>query len=263
MKHDLPLEGKKVLVTRNKAQAQSFREKVEALGGEAVLTSLISFRPALPPEAARRFRADLESADWLVFTSVNGAKFFFSYLKDAGLCDPPASKAKVAAVGEKTARYLRDRGLSVDLMPELYVAEHLAEALKQNAGRHDKVVVLKGNLSRDVIKKTLSPLGIQVSEWILYETVRDERGILDLKEAAKHASFDFVTFTSSSTVHTFMSILKEESLAWAEKNRTAFITIGPLTKKALSDYGIPSYMPDVYTIDGMLREMCRISRKGE
>lgn len=97
----------------------------------------------------------------------------------------------------------------------------------------------------------------------MYETVRDERGILDLKEAAKHASFDFVTFTSSSTVHTFMSILKEESLAWAEKNRTAFITIGPLTKKALSDYGIPSYMPDVYTIDGMLREMCRISRKGE
>lgn len=96
MKHDLPLEGKKVLVTRNKAQAQSFREKVEALGGEAVLTSLISFRPALPPEAAQRFQADLESADWLVFTSVNGAKFFFSYLKDAGLCDPPASKAKVA-----------------------------------------------------------------------------------------------------------------------------------------------------------------------
>lgn len=84
---------------------------------------------------------------------------------------------------------MRDRGLSVDLMPELYVAEHLAEALKQNAGRHDKVVVLKGNLSRDVIKKTLSPLGIQVSEWILYETVRDERGILDLKEAKKARVF--------------------------------------------------------------------------
>lgn len=85
---------------------------------------------------------------------------------------------------------MRDRGLSVDLMPELYVAEHLAEALKRNAGRHDKVAVLKGNLSRDVIKKTLTPLGIQVSEWILYETVRDEKGILELKEAAKHASFD-------------------------------------------------------------------------
>ncbi|KAA6481831.1 uroporphyrinogen-III synthase [Bacillus swezeyi] len=263
MKHELPLQGKKVLVTRNKSQAQSFGRKVEGLGGEAVLTSLISFRPALSPEQAPLFQVALDDADWLVFTSVNGAKFFFSYLEDHGMSLPAASKAKVAAVGEKTARYLRDRDLPVDLMPDVYVAEQLAEALKQKVSRDDKVAVLKGNLSRDVIQKTLSPLGIDISEWTLYETVPDQRGIHELKEAAARKSFDFVTFTSSSTVHTFMDILKAESKIWAEKGHTVFISIGPLTKKALQEYGIFSYMPSVYTIDGMLETMCRISRKGE
>ncbi|MFN2745049.1 uroporphyrinogen-III synthase [Bacillus sp. z60-18] len=264
MKDDhLPLKGKKVLITRNKTQARSFAKKVEELGGEAVLTSLISFRPALPREQASLFQAGLEAADWLVFTSVNGAKFFFSYLEDHGINLPEAPRVKVAAVGEKTARYLRDRRLDIDLIPDLYVAEQLAEALKQQLNRGEKVAVIKGNLSRDVIKKTLSPLGIDVSEWTLYETVPDRRGIRDLKGVAKREAFDFVTFTSSSTVHTFMSILKEESKDWAERGHTVFISIGPLTKKALAEYGIPSLMSEVYTIDGMLEAMCSISRKGE
>lgn len=262
MNRDLPLQGKKVLVTRNKAQAQSFGKKVKDLGGEAVLTSLISFRLALSSDRAPQFQADIGQADWLVFTSVNGAKFFFSYMEDHGIGISAASRAKVAAVGEKTARYLEDRNVRVDLIPERYIAEELAEALRQKVGRSDKVAVLKGNLSRDVIKETLTPFGVDISEWVLYETVPDTEGLRQLKDAAAREAFDFVTFTSSSTVHAFMSILKEESKRWAEKG-TSFISIGPLTKKALSEYGIPSTMPEVYTIDGMLDAMCSISRKGE
>ena len=81
MKHDLPLQGKKVLVTRNKAQAQSFREKVGGFGRRSCF-NVIDFVSARPSaRGSPGFQADLESADWLVFTSVNGAKFFFSYLK--------------------------------------------------------------------------------------------------------------------------------------------------------------------------------------
>lgn len=77
MENDVPLKGKTVLVTRNKAQAKSFRQKVEELGGKTVLTSLITFRPALPNDVAKQVKADLAAPGWLVFTSVNGADFFF------------------------------------------------------------------------------------------------------------------------------------------------------------------------------------------
>lgn len=58
MENDFPLKGKTVLVTRNKAQAASFQQKVEALGGKAVLTSLITFRRALPNDVAEQVRED-------------------------------------------------------------------------------------------------------------------------------------------------------------------------------------------------------------
>ncbi|MDA7027590.1 uroporphyrinogen-III synthase [Bacillus sp. CLL-7-23] len=262
MNDHLPLQGKQVLVTRHKAQARSFGKKIEALGGRPILTSLISFRPAMSSKEASFFQADLEQTDWLVFTSVNGAKFFFSYLEGHGISFSAQHRTKVAAVGEKTARYIRDRHLAVDLVPDLYVAEQLAEALKEKVGQNDKVMVVKGNLGRNVIKDTLAPLGIDISESILYQTVPDSDGILKLRETAKFESFDFVTFTSSSTVHTFMDIMKEDSKKWLE-HQTAFISIGPLTKQALDQYGIPSFMPNVYTIDGMLDKMCSISKKGE
>ena len=85
MANDLPLQGKTVLVTRNKRQAAPFRKKVEALGGTAVSASLIAFQEALPGECADSLREDLSEPGWLVFTSVNGVRFFFSYLDEHGL----------------------------------------------------------------------------------------------------------------------------------------------------------------------------------
>ncbi|ASB66422.1 Uroporphyrinogen-III synthase [Bacillus velezensis] len=80
MANDLPLQGKTVLVTRNKRQAAPFRKKVEALGGTAVSASLIAFQEALPDECADSLREDLSEPGWLVFTSVNGVRFFFPIL---------------------------------------------------------------------------------------------------------------------------------------------------------------------------------------
>ena len=51
--------------------------KVEALGGTAVSASLIAFQEALPDECADSLREDLSEPGWLVFTSVNGVRFFF------------------------------------------------------------------------------------------------------------------------------------------------------------------------------------------
>ncbi len=55
-------------------------EKVEALGGTAVSASLIAFQEALPDECADSLREDLSEPGWLVFTSVNGVRFFFPIL---------------------------------------------------------------------------------------------------------------------------------------------------------------------------------------
>ncbi|AOZ89833.1 uroporphyrinogen-III synthase [Bacillus xiamenensis] len=253
------LYGQTVLVTRNERQAGVFRQKIEALNGRAVLTSLIRFEPTLTKEKAEAFLQDLKASHWLVFTSVNGASFFLNYIEEHRL-HQSLSHLKVAAVGEKTSAYLKQHGFKVDVVPEQFIAEELADALIEHVQPKERVFVAKGRLSRDVVKKTLVPLGIEVKEWILYETVKDEDGIAALKSAMMEQSFDFITFTSSSTVHSFMHAM-EADVARLAASDTCFVTIGPLTKEALLQYGISSETPDTYTIDGMLDLMCRLSER--
>lgn len=253
------LYGQTVLVTRNERQAGAFQQKIEALNGHAVLTSLIRFEPTLTKEKAKAFLEDLEASHWLVFTSVNGASFFLSYIEKHQL-HQSLSHLKVAAVGEKTSAYLMQHGLKVDVVPERFIAEELADALIEHVHPEECVFVAKGHLSRDVVKNTLVPLGIDVKEWIIYETVKDEDGIIALKSAMMEQSFDFITFTSSSTVHSFMHAMEADIDRLAASD-TCFVSIGPLTQKALLQYGISSETPDTYTIDGMLDLMCRLSER--
>lgn len=258
MANDLPLKGKTVLVTRNQKQAAPFQKKVEALGGTAVSASLITFQEALPGECAGSLREDLSEPGWLVFTSVNGVRFFFFYLAEHGLT--VSNRKKIAAVGEKTARALENRGVNADVMPDEYVAECLADALKLHAAVTEPITVIKGNLSRNVIKRELEPLGYQIREWVLYNTIQDEKGMDELRQAASRSHFDYITFTSSSAVHTFMHAVGDGEKVW-ENHGTAYISIGPLTEKALLEYGISSHVPKTYTIEGMLDVMCSMSRK--
>ncbi|MGG3573801.1 uroporphyrinogen-III synthase [Bacillus gobiensis] len=252
-----PLFNKKILITRNKEQAQSFLTKIRELGGEGISVPLLTFACALSEKDTVRFRSQITDADWLVFTSVNGVKYFISYTKE--LSKP--SSWKVAAVGEKTARFLQKHGFSVDVIPEIFVAENLAASLAPHVKSHDRIAVLKGNLSRDTIKKELSPLGCEITEWVLYETRPNEEGIGLLRTAITSNRLDFITFTSSSSVHTFMQAVKDEDLSYLRE--TSIVSIGPVTQSALQEYGLQSVVPSKHTIEGMLAKMCELAKERE
>lgn len=252
-----PLFNKRILITRNKDQAQSFLTKIRELGGEGISVPLLSFEGALSEEDADRFRSQVADADWLVFTSVNGVKYFISYTK---ALNKPESW-KVAAVGEKTALFLQNHGFSVNIIPEIFMAENLAASLAPHVKPQDRIAVIKGNLSRDTIKKELSPLGCKISEWVLYETRPNEEGQSLLRTVIAANRLDFITFTSSSAVHTFMLAVKSEDQTFLRK--ACIVSIGPVTQAALQEYGLQSVIPSTHTIEGMLSKMCELAKERE
>lgn len=254
---EAPLFNKKILITRNKEQAQTFLNKIKELGGEGISVPLLSFKAALSEEDAVQFQRQLADTDWLVFTSVNGVKHFLSYTKELS----QSASWKIAAVGEKTARFLENHGLSVAVIPEIFVAENLAAALAPHVKPQDQIAVIKGNLSRDTIKKELSPLGCKITEWVLYETRQNEDGICLLRTAITANRLDFITFTSSSAVHTFMQAIKGEDLSFFRK--ASIVSIGPMTQAALQEYSLQSVVPNKHTIEGMLAKMCELAKERE
>ena len=120
------LRGKRVLVTRARAQAGDFVQQLQALGAVPIVVPTIDIVP--PADAYAALDAalgDLSTFDWVIFTSVNGVLHVWQRLLVLGLAAPAFAAVKVAAIGPATAEALRAHHVDVALVPEHYVAEAL------------------------------------------------------------------------------------------------------------------------------------------
>ncbi|NQU07936.1 MAG: uroporphyrinogen-III C-methyltransferase, partial [Candidatus Abyssubacteria bacterium] len=98
-----PLSGKKIVVTRSRAQSSEFVEQIESLGAEAV--EMPTIRIADPEDFGPLDKAisKIEAFDWIVLTSPNGAAALFERLDARELDARALGGVKVAAVGAATA----------------------------------------------------------------------------------------------------------------------------------------------------------------
>src|SRR5512146_1838528 len=112
---------KRILVTRPRAQANGFANKLSAAGFEPIFFPVIEIRPIENNVALERALSKLECYDWVVFTSVHAVEVVFNSLaqKDKWI------GVRVAAIGPKTAEALQARGIRPDFVPEEYVAESI------------------------------------------------------------------------------------------------------------------------------------------
>jgi len=124
----LPLFGQRVVVTRAREQADSLSAPLRQLGAEVVELPTIEIQPAADYAALDAAVARLPEYDWLIFTSVNGVRYFLHRL-DAGAGDLRGIRGKLCAIGPATRDALERFHLKVDVMAEEYVAEGLLRAV--------------------------------------------------------------------------------------------------------------------------------------
>lgn len=248
---DKPLFGKRVLVTRSREQASVLSEKLENLGAEAWEYPTIKIQE--PDDLAALDNAVAHAGDysWIIFTSVNGVKAFFQRLKAQKLDIRTLKDAKICAIGPKTAEALEERGLLVDVMPEVFRAEAVIEALKDRIQTGDKVLLPRADLARQVLVDSLQQLGADVHEVIAYQTVlADETDTQLLLEKLQAGEIHVVTFTSSSTVTNFLKLIGDH------RDLLQGITmacIGPVTAETAEKNGLKvDICAEQYTIDGLV-----------
>lgn len=170
--------------------------------------------------------------DWLVFTSVNGAKHLFERLFHIGKDIRALGQVKIAAIGQSTAGRLRDYGLCPDLVPEDESSTGLVKVFAQQNMKGQRVLLPTAEVSSQELPQGLQQMGATVEKWTVYRTVDIDPGDIDF------VYIDEVLFTSGSTVKAF--IRRYETLpsgvkAWA---------LGPPTQATAKEHGIEaSIMP--------------------
>jgi len=261
-----PLHGKRIVVTRARAQASSLAATLGQLGAEVVELPAIRIEPTIETQAVREAVGRIGSYALICVTSPNGAHLLFEALSAAGLDaralgGPEKQQAgqagsdavaqagtAVAAIGPGTARALAAHGVSADIVPERFVAESLVEALSEVDVTGKRVLVARAAEARDVIPEHLKNRGAEVDVVSLYETVREEPNP-EAVEAAQSA--DYVTFTSSSTVRNLTEALGDRFPATAR-----IVSIGPITSEAAEEAGLEVHVEATrHDIDGLVEAL--------
>jgi uroporphyrinogen III methyltransferase/synthase len=250
-----PLEGRTIVITRARAQAQRFAQLLEAAGARVLQAPTIVIEPPASWELLDTALGALEPFTWVVFTSVNGVAMVDRRLAARGLAWAAIARKRVAAIGPATAEALAEHGVRVELVPTEYRAEGLVEALRRVLGPGDRVLLPRAKETRDVLVVELRRLGVAVTEVPAYQTRRIEDGVVRLREVLASGSVDAVTFTSSSTARNFAEQFSDdERSAW--RGRIAVASIGPITAATAAEYGLATdVMPSEYTIPALARAL--------
>ena len=245
-----PLFGKRVLVTRARAQASRLTTALENLGASAQEVPAITF--AAPDDNYAALNAaigHLQDYHWLIFTSANGVKAFFTRLNGQGKDTRALGYARVAAIGSSTAQTLTQYGITADLVPQEYRAEGIRAAFKGQLPPHAKLLLPRAQAARAVLPEGLRALGATVDVAPAYKTVAAEADGVALATALQNGDIDLVTFTRSSTVKNLVKILGSA----APLQHTTTACIGPVTAGTACSLGIePNIVAEEYTIAGLV-----------
>jgi uroporphyrinogen III methyltransferase/synthase len=246
-----PLLGKRIVVTRARAQASDLVQRLTRLGAECVECPTIEVVPPDSWQALDRALEALDTYQWLVFTSVNGVQCFFDRLFNNGLDTRALGHIKTAAIGPVTARRMRHFGLNTDIMPQNYRAESVVEAFSKQKIQGAKVLLPRAKEARPVLPLELERMGANVDAVTVYKTIQNSEGSQELIEQLHSGRIDMVTFTSSSTARNFKALLPDESSDKLMAPVT-IASIGPITAETAEALGLKAdIVANEYTIDGL------------
>jgi uroporphyrinogen-III synthase len=259
----LPLAGKRILVTRAPDQASELADQLRALGATPILIPTIEIAPPTSFCALDAALASLRAYDLVVFTSANAVRAFQQRAAHIGIMPSPRS---IAVVGPATARAVEAIGLTVDIIPPVYTAESLAEALTPTAaGRH--ILLIRPEAPPppepkrsgapsieappdgwdvepppDPLSAILTAAGATITATPAYGNRIPATSIAALRDLFSDPTHypDAITFTSASTATNLLTLLESAGLTLPASILRA--SIGPVTSAALTELKFPPHI---------------------
>ncbi len=136
--------------------------------------------------------------DWIVFTSVNGAKYLFERLYAIGKDARAISNTKIAAIGRTTAMRLKEFGITADMVPQNESSAGLLEEFAKLNMENKKVLLPQSEIASAELPDGLMAMQADIEQVPVYKTVGIDPGPIDFDY------IDQILFTSGSTVLAFV-----------------------------------------------------------
>ena len=251
---------KNILITRSKEQSQEEFAVIESLGINVIYFPTIRIEESERSIDLKMLLSNNARFDYVIFPSYNSAKYFLIALNET-FYDINLIKHKIA-VGSKTKAYCEKHKLQIDLIPEKFSAEGVANLLSKSELGGKKVLIPKSEIGRNQLEKFLLSKGAEVFSIPVYKNEVPNQSELDelILEVSK-TEIDTFLFTSPSSYENFVTIMNIEDEKEYFENKL-IIPIGSTTKEAIEMNGVKvNSIPAEFTINGMIEELKRLSLK--
>lgn len=242
----LPLHGVRAIITRPRERSKKLAGMLRNLGAEVVEVPVIR---TVPRENISF--GELETCQWLVFTSPAGVRIFFDMCRGQRIDIRRLSGIRIAAIGEGTARELEDRGLLVDIMPAVYDGISLGKLLGETVKDGDHLLIPRAGLGNaGLVEEILKRKQVRITDLPIYDTVFESPSCIDVKalfEQEEEINRTIAVFTSSSTVRGF-----EQITAGLDYRRVQAACIGRQTAETAAALGMKTETAHKATIESLV-----------
>ena len=259
-----PLFGQTIVVTRSRGQSNQLADKLTELGANVLEIPTIKFVEPTERQPLMDLLFELNSYEWLIFTSPNGVTNFFEYffkgfddLRDLG-------GGRIAAVGPGTAAKIKELHLRVDLMPSESISSKIVDALlKEQNIENVRMAIIRAEVANRELPRALEEHGAIVDDIAVYKTVPETEDLTGAAARFLEKGADWITFTSGSTVEHFNQRFPLKELMSKFPN-TKLASIGPETSKVLKTFGFePAVEPKEHTINGLVNAIKDAIKRGQ
>lgn len=276
----LPLQNKTVLVTRAASQAGDFCDRLHHQGATVIEMPTLEIVPPSSWDPLDEAIAQLATFDWLILTSANGVHAFFDRLFQSPSGTTDLSSVKIAVVGKKTARTLKEHQCIPDFTPPNFVADSLISHFPEHETLATARILFPRVESggRTVLVKEFTAKGATVVEVPAYQSQCPQTVDPTTIKALEEHQIDVVTFASSKTVRFFAQLVdaalpKQASdhteastaaapLLQACLNPVCIASIGPQTTKTCQElFGRVDIEAEEYTLDGLMNAVIHWSQQ--
>ena len=198
MNPTLPLQGRAIVVTRPREQAEELAAGIRAQGGNPYLFPLLEISPYPDTAPLLQVAARLADYRYAVFVSANAARHALPSLL-ANWHD----NIQAVAIGAGTARALTAAGITdCRFPPEGSDSEHLLDLPELSAASvgGQKIVIFRGDGGRELLAQTLTERGAEVEYVPVYQRSAPTTGRKAFCARLAAGRFDALTLSSSESL---------------------------------------------------------------
>lgn len=239
---ELPLYGKRILVTAPRNYAFRLSEQIIKQGGLPVLMPIIETCYLSNYTKLDTALERIDEFDWILFTSRNGITAFFYRMNDLNIPVSVLEKCQLSALGKDAESLLSFCG-KVDLIPtESSPAGIVAELAKLPEIHKKKVLIpapeVVGLPEPDVVPNLitdLQQLGIEVTRVPSYITQGLDTSIYGIElDLIRQGKIDVIAFSSTAEVESFLTMVDSQS----NYERCIIACFGPYTTANARKLGV-------------------------